>query len=72
MVNFARIVPDGMLVFFPSYTALSSCIDAWQTPGEGGRASLWEQLLSHKKAVVEPRESALFQARERPSAPSRC
>lgn len=30
-VNFARIVPDGLLVFFPSYYLLNSCIEAWQT-----------------------------------------
>ena len=33
-VNFARIVPDGLLVFFPSYYLLNSCIEAWQTFGK--------------------------------------
>eukprot|EP00897_Mesotaenium_endlicherianum_P001292 jgi/Mesen1/1190/ME001272S00367 len=30
IVNFARIVPDGLLVFFPSYHLLEACIEAWQ------------------------------------------
>jgi hypothetical protein len=30
-VNFARIVPDGLLVFFPSYHLLNTCIEAWQS-----------------------------------------
>jgi hypothetical protein len=33
IVNVARIVPDGLLVFFPSYTVLNGCIDAWRTLG---------------------------------------
>lgn len=31
-VNFMRIVPSGLLVFFPSYTALTTCVDAWKRP----------------------------------------
>ena len=29
-VNFAQIVPDGMLVFFPSYGALDTALQHWQ------------------------------------------
>ena len=32
IVNFARIVPDGLLVFFPSYSVLSTCIDGLKVP----------------------------------------
>ena len=32
IVNFARIVPDGLLVFFPSYSVLATCIDGWKVP----------------------------------------
>ncbi|GBG60221.1 hypothetical protein CBR_g3464 [Chara braunii] len=31
IVNWARIVPDGLLVFFPSYSFLTTCIKAWKT-----------------------------------------
>ena len=32
IVNFARIVPDGLLAFFPSYSVLATCIDGWKVP----------------------------------------
>ena len=38
LVNIARLVPDGLLVFFPSYSVLTSCIDFWKQgiPGQSG------------------------------------
>ena len=30
IVNFARIVPQGLLVFFPSYPVMHSCINHWR------------------------------------------
>jgi regulator of telomere elongation helicase 1 len=36
IVNFARVVPDGLLVFFPSYAALSTAVEHWQRSGGGG------------------------------------
>ncbi|CAM6128768.1 unnamed protein product [Calypogeia fissa] len=63
IVNFARIVPDGLLVFFPSYHLLNSCIDAWQSLPPGSTvnsSSIWERICKFKQPVVEPRESALF------------
>lgn len=29
-VNFSRIVPDGLLVFFPSYYLMDQCIECWK------------------------------------------
>ncbi|XP_073396887.1 regulator of telomere elongation helicase 1 homolog isoform X3 [Physcomitrium patens] len=60
IVNFARIVPDGVLVFFPSYYLLNSCIEAWQTVTSGPAATVWERICRNKQPVVEPKESALF------------
>lgn len=54
--NFARIIPGGLLVFFPSYIVLQSCIDSWKAmlkPGAGGTA--WERICRHKQPVIEPR-----------------
>lgn len=36
VVNFARMVPDGLLVFFPSYGVLKNCTDFWKNTSVGG------------------------------------
>ena len=35
----ARVVPDGLLVFFPSYSVMTGCLETWQASGEG--LSVW-------------------------------
>lgn len=30
IVNYSRVVPDGLLVFFPSYSVMTQCIEHWQ------------------------------------------
>jgi regulator of telomere elongation helicase 1 len=37
IVNLARIVPDGMLIFFPSYGVMANCIERWGGPANGRR-----------------------------------
>ncbi|KAL7099864.1 hypothetical protein ACP275_09G112700 [Erythranthe tilingii] len=63
IVNFARIVPDGVLVFFPSYYLLEQCINCWKTTGQqnlSNSTTIWERICKHKLPVVEPRQSSLF------------
>ncbi|XP_023730407.1 regulator of telomere elongation helicase 1 homolog [Lactuca sativa] len=62
IVNFARIVPDGLLVFFPSYYLLNLCIDFWKNTGvtSTNSSTIWERICKHKLPVVEPRQSSLF------------
>lgn len=60
IVNFSRVVPDGLLVFFPSYSVLAACHAAWQVPSGPGKPSIEERILKHKALVVEPRTSADF------------
>lgn len=36
VANFARMVPDGLLVFFPSYGVLDMCVQHWNTNAKGG------------------------------------
>lgn len=65
MIKIASLVPDGLLVFFPSYGSLYSSIDAWKRlgPGAGGaKPSIWEHLLRYKRIVAEERESSKFSA----------
>ena len=70
----ASVVPDGLLVFFPSYAVMSGCLDAWQAPGNpsvwcvddvdnapmpaNSRCKYRDRLLRLKHLVVEPRESS--------------
>ncbi|KAJ8637753.1 hypothetical protein MRB53_012020 [Persea americana] len=63
VVNFARIVPDGLLVFFPSYYLMDQCIDSWKNMGNSSStnpSTIWERICKHKQPVVEPKQSALF------------
>lgn len=63
IVNFARIVPDGLLVFFPSYYMLNRCVEYWQTLNQGTSTkstTIWDRICKHKQPVVEPKQSALF------------
>ncbi|XP_058074806.1 regulator of telomere elongation helicase 1 homolog isoform X2 [Magnolia sinica] len=63
IVNFARIVPDGLLIFFPSYYLLDQCIECWKTMNHVSSTNLntiWERICKHKQPVIEPKQSALF------------
>ncbi|CAI5461936.1 unnamed protein product [Closterium sp. Yama58-4] len=69
IVNICRIVPGGVLVFFPSYSCMDSSIQAWQLPPAGrhdsAALSVWQRIGMQKQPVVEPRDSALLgEARE--------
>ena len=57
IVNFSRIVPDGLLVFFPSYTVMRSCIESWKSYGT---PTIWERICTAKHAVTEPTNKAEF------------
>ncbi|GAB2293557.1 Regulator of telomere elongation helicase 1 [Dionaea muscipula] len=63
IVNITRIVPDGLLVFFPSYYLMEQCIACWKDNFHGNPVSsstIWERICRHKQPVVEPRQSSLF------------
>ena len=56
---FARMVPpQGLLVFFPSYSALASAHASWLTPAADGGPSVLERIKKLKTLVVEPREAS--------------
>lgn len=62
IVNFARIIPDGILVFFPSYAVMKSCTDSWKQPRVVASAGpcVWDSISAHKPIVMEPRETSQF------------
>nr|KYP46912.1 Regulator of telomere elongation helicase 1 [Cajanus cajan] len=60
IVNLARIVPDGLLVFFPSYYLLDQCTGCWKSVSNENSTSIWDRICKHKKPVIEPRDSSAF------------
>lgn len=59
IVNFARVVPDGLLVFFPSYGVMRACVEFWRSHGA---PSVWDRICNAKHAVVEPQDKKEFAA----------
>ncbi|KAF2848298.1 ATP-dependent RNA helicase-like protein chl1 [Plenodomus tracheiphilus IPT5] len=54
--TFAQHIPDGVVIFFPSYSYLDACITAWKrisTPGS--RQPVWEQFEQLKPVFLEQR-----------------
>ncbi|CCE89459.1 TFIIH/NER complex ATP-dependent 5'-3' DNA helicase subunit RAD3 TDEL_0A01270 [Torulaspora delbrueckii] len=47
LVEFSKITPDGMVVFFPSYLYMESIISMWQTMG------ILDEVWKHKLILVE-------------------
>ncbi|XP_055844021.1 regulator of telomere elongation helicase 1 homolog [Episyrphus balteatus] len=54
ILSFCPIIPDGLLVFFPSYPLMNKCVDSWQASG------IWSQIARHKPIFVEPRSKEAF------------
>ncbi|KAJ3711787.1 helicase C-terminal domain-containing protein [Lentinula raphanica] len=55
ILNFTRVVPGGMIVFFPSYKFLKTAISTW-TPAAGG--GYLEKFSIKKKLFLEPDDQA--------------
>ncbi|CAA7025798.1 unnamed protein product [Microthlaspi erraticum] len=62
IVNFSRVVPDGLLIFFPSYYLMDRCIAFWKDGGHRNSMTIWERICKLKKPVIEPKDSSLFPA----------
>lgn len=51
LLNLSKIVPDGLLVFFPSYTLMDQCVELWKK-SMGGSKSIWESVSQNKIIIV--------------------
>ncbi|XP_075992983.1 regulator of telomere elongation helicase 1 homolog [Anticarsia gemmatalis] len=56
ILSFSRVVPDGLLVFFPSYPIMSKCQEMWQNEG------IWSSINNIKPIFVEPQRKDTFNA----------
>ncbi|GFS01414.1 regulator of telomere elongation helicase 1-like [Elysia marginata] len=54
ITNFARIVPNGLLVFFPSYPVMEGCIETWKSSNQ------WTIISQYKPVIVEPKGKTAF------------
>ncbi|KAF5297275.1 hypothetical protein FQA39_LY12114 [Lamprigera yunnana] len=54
ILNLSRIIPNGMLIFFPSYPIMQQCQDHWQEQG------IWDNIYCLKKIYVETRRKEAF------------
>ncbi|KAL0591835.1 hypothetical protein ABG067_000978 [Albugo candida] len=56
IINFVRVTPNGILVFFPSYTILEDSISFWQKKP----CTIWNRIMKLKEVFVEPRNRTEF------------
>ncbi|XP_022905755.2 regulator of telomere elongation helicase 1 homolog [Onthophagus taurus] len=54
ILNVIRLIPDGVLIFFPSYPILQKCQDHWQREG------IWSDINAIKSILVEPKDKDAF------------
>ena len=53
LVQLSSVVPDGLVVFFPSYAYLDLVVLRWQTKSSGAVQSIWDRLLERKRIFRE-------------------
>lgn len=54
ILKFAKAVPDGLLVFFPSYVVMNKCTAYWK------QSDIWSSIDGQKRIFVEPQTKAEF------------
>ena len=58
LVQLSRVIPDGLVVFFPSYAYLEQVALQWKTPSAKHPLSIWDRLLKEKPVFRESKEVA--------------
>lgn len=55
ILNICSVVPDGVVVFFPSYSYLDEVVSVWQTADQSAAQSkpIWERLAAKKTVFRE-------------------
>lgn len=57
-LNLSRNIPDGMVVFFPSYSYLDQTVVSWQREATGSSESIWKSLSAQKPLFQETKDTA--------------
>ena len=53
LIQLSNIVPDGLVVFFPSYAYLEKVVLSWQMKSSGAAKPVWDRLLERKPIFRE-------------------
>lgn len=53
LLQLSTTIPDGLVVFFPSYAYLEQVVLRWQTKSSGAAKALWDRLLERKPIFRE-------------------
>lgn len=57
----SSIIPDGILVFFPSYQVMDSCIRHWkQSISHRSTRTIFQEIESKKRTFIEPKDKSDF------------
>jgi chromosome transmission fidelity protein 1 len=59
LLNICSVVPDGVVVFFPSYAYLSSILSRWETSLPPSNTSLLSRLKTKKALFKESKEESV-------------
>ncbi|KAL4236900.1 Regulator of telomere elongation helicase 1 [Mactra antiquata] len=54
IVNFSRVVPNGLLIFYPSYTVMEKCLEHWR------ETNIWSRIEQYKQIFVEPKSKGVL------------
>ncbi|KAF1835035.1 DNA repair helicase [Decorospora gaudefroyi] len=56
ILTFANHIPDGIVIFFPSYAYLDTCVAAWKRiKPASSKASFWDDFTQSKPVFLEQR-----------------
>ncbi|KXJ89276.1 DNA repair helicase [Microdochium bolleyi] len=59
ILNICTVVPDGVVVFFPSYGYLDEVVAAWSSRTPAEPKSIWERLKAKKEVFSEPKGGSI-------------
>lgn len=68
VLNICTAVPDGVVVFFPSYGYLDEVVAVWSVRGAGEPKSIWERLQVKKDVFSEPKGGSIDEVLEKYTA----
>lgn len=57
IIGLASAIPDGLVVFFPSYAYIDQVILRWQTKAKGATKNTWDRLIEKKPIFCESKDT---------------